>query len=286
VAPVKGSGPPATVVVTPPIELVGADETVPPTELEVVSRVVVVTSDVVVGLTVVVVAPLVVVGLTVVVVAPLVVVGLTVVVVAPLVVVVGLTVVVVAPLVVVVGLTVVVVAPPVVVVGLTVVVVAPVVVVDLSVVVVVPPEEVADASCPTLTPPSTIMATAISQAAVRLRVLFACLAIDSYLLLSASPSGHARDTGRTRQPLSRPSGAGGRTAQSSGVRDLAVAAADRSVRSCRAFWCAVTSKEEPGGLEEAAAAGWPGRPPQETAGSAGRHDIGRSRLVSRVGDRL
>jgi hypothetical protein len=54
---VKGSGPPATVVVTPPIELVGADETVPPTELEVVSRVVVVTSDVVVGLTVVVVAP-------------------------------------------------------------------------------------------------------------------------------------------------------------------------------------------------------------------------------------
>jgi hypothetical protein len=170
---VKGSGPPATVVVTPPIELVGADETVPPTELEVVSRVVVVTSDVVVGLTVVVVAPLVVVGLTVVVVAPLVVVGLTVVVVAPLVVVVGLTVVVVAPLVVVVGLTV--------------VVVAPVVVVDLSVVVVVPPEEVADASCPTLTPASTIMATAISQAAVRLRVLFACLAIDSYLLLSARP---------------------------------------------------------------------------------------------------
>jgi hypothetical protein len=121
------------VVVTPPIELVGADETVPPTELEVVSRVVVVTSDVVVGLTVVVVAPLVVV------------------------------------------------------VGLTVVVVAPVVVVDLSVVVVVPPEEVADASCPTLTPASTIMATAISQAAVRLRVLFACLAIDSYLLLSARP---------------------------------------------------------------------------------------------------
>jgi hypothetical protein len=41
------------VVVTPPIELIGADETVPPTELEVVSRVV--TSDVVVGLTVVVV---------------------------------------------------------------------------------------------------------------------------------------------------------------------------------------------------------------------------------------
>jgi hypothetical protein len=67
---VKGSGPPATVVVTPPIELVGADETVPPTELEVVSRVVVVTSDVVVGLTVVVVAPVVVVDLWVVVVVP------------------------------------------------------------------------------------------------------------------------------------------------------------------------------------------------------------------------
>jgi hypothetical protein len=61
---VKGSGPPATVVVTPPIELVGADETVPPTELEVVSRVVVVTSDVVV------VAPVVVVDLWVVVVVP------------------------------------------------------------------------------------------------------------------------------------------------------------------------------------------------------------------------
>jgi hypothetical protein len=117
-----------------------------------------------------------------------VVVGLTVVVVAPVVVVVGLTVVVVAPVVVVVGLTVVVVAPLVVVVAPDVVVVAPVVVVDLSVVVVVPPEPevVADASCPTLTPASTIMPTAISQAAVRLGTFFACLAIDPYPLLSAT----------------------------------------------------------------------------------------------------
>ena len=49
--------------------------------------------------------------------------------------------------------------------------------------VVVPPEVVADASWPTLTPASTIMATTISQAAVRLRSFFSCLAIDSYLLL-------------------------------------------------------------------------------------------------------
>jgi len=160
-APVKGSGPPAVVDDTPPSELVGADETVPPAELLVASRVVVVTFEVVVvGLTVVVVAPLVLVAPDVVVVAPVVVVGFTVVVV-------GFTVVVVAPDVVV--------AAPVVVVGLTVVVVAPVVV--------VPPDVVADASWPTLTPASTIKATTISQAAVRLRSFFSCLAIDSYLLL-------------------------------------------------------------------------------------------------------
>ena len=130
----KGSGPPAAVEDTPPSELVGADEPVPPTELLVVSRVVVVTPEVVVvGLTVVVVAPVVVVTPDVVVVAPVVVVGLTVVVVAP--------------------------------------------------VVVVPPEVVAEASWPTLTPASTIMATTISQAAVRLRSFLSCLAIDSYLLL-------------------------------------------------------------------------------------------------------
>jgi hypothetical protein len=135
-----------------------------------------------VGLTVVVVAPLVVVGLTVVVVAPEVVVGLTVVVVAPLVVV-GFTVVVVAPLVVV---------------GLTVVVVAPLVL-DATEVVVVPPEVVADASCPTLTPARTIMATAMSQAAVRLRTFFACLAIDL-------PSGSRCDQ-RSRPPTGRQSSA-------------------------------------------------------------------------------
>jgi hypothetical protein len=64
-----------------------------------------------------------------------------------------------------------------------------VVVVALSVVVVVPPvppEVVADASCPTLTPASTVMATTISQPAVRLRTFFTCLAIDPYLLLSAT----------------------------------------------------------------------------------------------------
>jgi len=73
----------------------------------------------------------------------------------------------------------------VVVVGLTLVVV-----VGLTLVVgVVPPvplEVVADASCPTLTPARTMMATTISQAAVRLRAFFTCLAIDPYLLLSAT----------------------------------------------------------------------------------------------------
>jgi len=84
---------------------------------------------------------------------------------------------------VVVGLAVVVVAP-LVVVGLTVVVVAPVLVVGYAVVVVdspvvvVPPELVAEASCPTLTPATTITVTATSQAAVRLRTFFECLAID------------------------------------------------------------------------------------------------------------
>jgi hypothetical protein len=73
----------------------------------------------------------------------------------------------------------VVVVAPVVVVGFTVVVVAPLVVV-------VPPEVVAEASWPTLIPASTIMATTISQAAVRLRSFFSCLAIDPYLLLSAT----------------------------------------------------------------------------------------------------
>ena len=62
-APVKGSWSSSWV------EL-GADETVPATELVVAPRVVVVAPVVVVGLTVVVVAPVVVVGLTVVVVAP------------------------------------------------------------------------------------------------------------------------------------------------------------------------------------------------------------------------
>jgi hypothetical protein len=103
---VKGSGPPAAVVDdTPPTALVGVDETVPPTELLVVS------------FAVVVVAPLVVVAPEVVVAPPVVVVPFTVVVVAPEVVV--------APLVVVVPFTVVVVAPEV-------VVVPPVVVADAS----------------------------------------------------------------------------------------------------------------------------------------------------------
>jgi hypothetical protein len=62
------------------------------------------------------------------------------------------------------------------------------VVVDLPVVVVPPdpPEVVAEASCATLTPASTVKATMISQAGVRLRTFFACLAIDPYLLLSAT----------------------------------------------------------------------------------------------------
>jgi hypothetical protein len=155
----------------------------------------------------------VVVGLTVVVVAPLVVVAPEVVVVGLTVVVVGFTVVVVAPLVVV--------APDVVVVGFTVVVVAPLVVV-------VAPEVVADASWPTLTPASTIMATTISQAAVRLRSFFSCLAIDSYLLLRDDLSDRAPLTGQTRQPLSAASsGLVGGTAP--GVRGLAVAAADRGI---------------------------------------------------------
>jgi hypothetical protein len=50
----------------------------------------------------------------------------------------------------------------------------------------VPPEVVADASCPTLIPASTIMATTTSQAVVRPRTFFTCLAIDPYLLLSAA----------------------------------------------------------------------------------------------------
>ena len=120
------SGPPAAVVDdTPPTALVGVDDTVPPTELLVVS------------LAIVVVAPLVEV----------------------------------APEVVV--------APPVAVVPLTVVVVAPEVVVA-------PPVAVADASWPTLTPASTIRATAMSQADVRLRIFLTCLAIDPYLLVSAT----------------------------------------------------------------------------------------------------
>jgi hypothetical protein len=187
---VKGSPPPAAVVVTPPIELLGADETVPvpPTELLVVSRLVVVSLEVVVPFIVVVVPLTVVVVAPEVLVAPLVVVPFTVVVVAPLVevapevlvaplVVVPLAVVVVAPEVVV--------APDVVVAPAVVVVSLAVVVVSLAVVVVVPPVVVADASCPTLTPASTSRATVISQAAGRLDAFFTCLAIDPYLLLSA-----------------------------------------------------------------------------------------------------
>jgi len=170
------------VVVTPPIELV------------VVSRVVVVTSAVVVVTPLVEVAPEVLV-------TPLVVVAPEVVV-APLVevapeVVVPLTVVVVAPevvvwwtLVVVVGLTlVVVVVPP-------------------------PPEVLADASCPTLTPASTITATTISQAAVRPRTFCTCLAIDPYLLLSATTFDRAPLTRTNKTAASlRLLGLGARTAQ-------------------------------------------------------------------------
>jgi hypothetical protein len=265
------------VVVTPPIEVVGAVDTVPPIELVVVSRVVVVTFDVVVAPTVVVVAPVVVVGLTVVVVAPVVVVGFTVVVVAP-VMVVGLTVVVVALLVVVV--------PPVVVVVAPVVEVAPEVVVDSSLVVVVvppdPPEVVADASWATLTPANTIMAIMISQVGVRLRTFLTCLAIDPYLPLSPRrASDDSRIPGQTRQP--RPLASLLRRCDSPGpgVPDLAMAAADRRVCSWeRSGW--------------AAAAGWAvgdrgkapllddGGPPQETAGNAG-HDTksGVSNLIER-----
>jgi hypothetical protein len=71
------------------------------------------------------------------------------------------------------------------VVSLAVVVVAPLVVVAPEVVV-VPPVVVADASWPTLTPASTIKATAMSQADVRLRIFLTCLAIDPYLLVSAT----------------------------------------------------------------------------------------------------
>jgi hypothetical protein len=190
---VKGSPPPAWVVVTPPIELVGADETVPvlPTELLVVSPAVVVVpfTVVVVPFTVVVVAPLVVAAPEVVV-APLVVVPFTVVVVAPEVLV--------APLVVV-PFTVVVVAPEVLV-APEVVVAPPVVVVSLAVVVVAPEVVVADASCPTLTPANTIRATMISQATGRLDAFRTCLAIDPYLLLFARPPGRTPRTGQTTQP--------------------------------------------------------------------------------------
>jgi hypothetical protein len=217
------------VVVTPPIELVGADETVPvlPTELLVVSLAVVV-----VPFTVVVVAPLVVVAPEVLV-APLVVVPFTVVVVAPLVVVapevlvaplvvVPFTVVVVAPEVVVVAPEVLV-APPVVVVSLPVVVV-----VSLAVVVVVPPVVVAEASCPTLTPASTIRATMISQAAGRLDAFLTCLAIDPYLLLFARPPGRAPRIGQTRQPPA-PAISGEVGARPKEPRMPGWAAADRSV---------------------------------------------------------
>jgi hypothetical protein len=199
---VKGSPPPAWVVVTPPIELVGADETVPvlPTELLVVSPAVVVVpfTVVVVPFTVVVVAPLVVAAPEVLV-APLVVVPFTVVVVAPEVLV--------APEVVV--------APPVVVVSLAVVVVAPEVV-------------VADASCPTLTPANTIRATMISQATGRLDAFRTCLAIDPYLLLFARPPGRATRTGQTRQPPA-PAISGEVGARPKEPRMPGWAAADRSV---------------------------------------------------------
>jgi hypothetical protein len=90
-APVKGSPPPACVVVTPPAELLGAEETVPPTELLVVSSTVVLVSPLVELAPVVVVSsPLVVVSPTVVLVSPVLVVGLSVLVV-------GLSVLVVVP---------------------------------------------------------------------------------------------------------------------------------------------------------------------------------------------
>jgi len=176
-APVNGSAPPpADVVVTSPIELVGADETVPPTELLVVSRLVVVSlAVVVVPLTVVVVPFTVVVVAPEVLVAPLVVVPFTVVVVAPLVVV-----------------------APEVVVAPDVVVAFSEVVVAFSVVVVVPPVGVADASCATLTPATTSVAMITSQPAVRLRTFLTCLAIDTYLLYPQRPADRGPRTTTNR----------------------------------------------------------------------------------------
>ena len=71
----------------------------------------------------------------------------------------------------------------------------------LTVVVVVPPLVVAEASCPTLTPANTMRATATSQAAARLCTFFACLAIDSYLLIPARPLDRAAY--RTNKQLAR-----------------------------------------------------------------------------------
>ena len=244
----KGSPPPAAVVVTPPIELLGADEPVPPTELVVALWVVVVSlAVVVVPLTVVVVAPEVLV-------APLVVVPLTVVVVAPLVevapevlvaplVVVPLAVVVVAPEVVV--------APDVVVAPAVVVVALAVVVVALAVVVVVPPVVVADASCPTLTPASTSRATVISQAAGRLDAFLTCLAIDPYLLLSSSPhdllvARHVQDKqDRRLLALSR--------ARAKGHNARLAAAADRADRGCSGSGCSDLSLKRGDRARDAAA---------------------------------
>jgi hypothetical protein len=240
------------VVVTSPIEVVGAVDTVPPIELVVASRVVVVTFDVVVAPTVVVVAPVVAVGLTVVVVAPVVVVGLTVVVVAPLVVVV----------------------PPVVVVVAPVVEVAPEVVVDSYLVVVVPPdppEVVADASWATLTPANTIMAIMISQVGVRLRTFLTCLAIDPCLPLSPRrASDDSRIPGQTRQPRPLASLLRRGDSPGPGVPDLAMAAADGGF----AAGSALDGQRPLGGLlgdRGKAPLLDDGGPPQETAGNAG-HD--------------
>jgi len=227
---VKGSGPPpADVVVTPPTELLGADETVLPTELEVVSRLVVVTPDeVVVPFTVVVVPFTVVVVAPEVLVAPLVVVPLTVVVVAPLVDVAPEVLVaplVVVPFMVVVVVPLVVVAPDVVV-AFWEVVVAPEVVVAFSVVVVVPPVGVAEASCATLTPATTRVAMITSQPAVRLCTFFACLAIDAYLLSATTYRPTVVQRARqARQPPCLASRPGGEPAQAEGC-DLARAAVD------------------------------------------------------------
>jgi hypothetical protein len=154
---------------TPPIEVVGAEDTVPPTELLVVSRLVVVTPELVVVTPEVEVVPDVEVTPEVdvapdVVVAPVVVVGLTVVVVAQ---------------VVVVGFTVVVVAPD---------------------VVVVPPMVVAEASCVMLMPAST-MATATSQTAFRLLTFFSCLPICLYLCSPHGGPGSRAAARQTEQPL-------------------------------------------------------------------------------------